>query len=344
MKTFLYIPLVLICITTGFSGCARRTEYPTADKTMKIATTTGDFIGFDGYENDEDIVRALYNAGFRYIDLNMYEFTPDHPYMQDDWKDKIDRLKKLADSLGMRFVQAHSQGGNPLSESAEEADFIVQATLRSIEICGALGIPNTVVHSGTKEGLTKEEWFAVNKKFYEKLLPAAEKHNVNILCENSTKANMGNKYFINTGKDMKEFINYVDNPFFHGCWDVGHANCEKNPEQNMRDLGSEMYAIHYHDNYGRKDSHSLIGCGTVNDKKILQTLKEIGFNGYFTLECDGKARNKHLYLGENPSGLGDECKGLPSIWKLQKYTRLEQEILLYNAAKELLKQNGIDAE
>ena len=51
---------------------------------MKIATTTGDFTKYA--ENDSQRIRELYDAGFRYIDLDMYSFTPDSPYMQDSWR------------------------------------------------------------------------------------------------------------------------------------------------------------------------------------------------------------------------------------------------------------------
>ena len=69
-----------------------------------------------------------------------------------------------------------------------------------------LGIKNTVAHNGFAEGLSKEEWFVKNKAFYEKLFSTMERCGVNVLCENSTAANMKDKYFINTGKDMREFI------------------------------------------------------------------------------------------------------------------------------------------
>jgi hypothetical protein len=81
---------------------------------MKIATTTGDF---DFYcQTDEQKIRELHRAGFRYIDYSFYSFTPDCAFMQDNWKDEVKRIQDLADSLGMKFVQAHSQGGNPLKE------------------------------------------------------------------------------------------------------------------------------------------------------------------------------------------------------------------------------------
>ena len=113
---------------------------------MKIATTTGDFSSY--YRDNLDRIRGLHAAGFRYIDLDMYTFTPDHIYMNDGWRDSVKALKDEAEKLGMTFVQAHSQGGNPLSPDSDHVDFLIDATVRSIEICEMLGIKNTVVHSG----------------------------------------------------------------------------------------------------------------------------------------------------------------------------------------------------
>ena len=107
---------------------------------MKIATTTSDFSRF--CKTDEEKIRELHRAGFRYIDLNMYTFTPDCPYMQENWREEAQKLKAVAQELGMQFVQAHSQGGNPLSDDAEHVDFLLNATIRSIEICEMLGIKN----------------------------------------------------------------------------------------------------------------------------------------------------------------------------------------------------------
>ena len=218
---------------------------------MKIATTTEDFGRFCA--TDIEKITELHRAGFKYIDLSMYSFTPDCAYMQDGWHDEVKRLKDAADELGLEFVQAHSQGGNPLDPAGTE--FLVSATLRSIEICQALGIKNTVVHPGCCEGLSKEEWFVKNKEFFYKLLPFAEKCGVNVLCENSTKVNMQDMYFINSGKDMREFIGYVDHPNFHGCWDTGHANCEGPQYDDIMAVGEHLYAIHYNDNRGTQDEH-----------------------------------------------------------------------------------------
>lgn len=262
---------------------------------MKIATTTGDFTFY--CKTDEERIRELHRAGFKYIDLSMYSFTPDCAYMQDNWREEVHKLKNLADSLGMQFVQAHSQGGNPLSNEPTHIDFLLKATIRSIEICQMLGIKNTVVHNGQAYGLTKEQWFVQNKVFYEKLFPTMERCGVNVLCENSTKVNMGELYFINSGKDMREFIKYVNHPQIHGCWDTGHANCEGSQYDEIMAIGDELYAIHYNDNRGNADEHVAPFFGTLNHDEVMHALIDVGFKGYFTLECDSSLRKYKQWTG-----------------------------------------------
>ena len=262
---------------------------------MKIATTTGDFAFY--CKTDEERIRELHRAGFKYIDLSMYSFTPDCAYMQENWREEVEKIKAVANALGMEFVQAHSQGGNPLSDDKAHVDFLLKATIRSIEICEVLGIKNTVVHNGCAQGLTKDEWFAKNKAFYEKLFSTMERCGVNVLCENSTKVNLGGMYYINSGKDMREFIEFVNHPQIHGCWDTGHANCEGSQYDDIMSLGEHLYAIHYNDNCGRSDEHVAPFMGTLNHDEVMHALIDVDFKGYFTLECDSSLRKYKQWTG-----------------------------------------------
>ena len=301
---------------------------------MKIATTTLDFGFYCG--TDEERVSELYRAGFRYIDLDMYSLTPDSVYMQENWREEVKRLKALADSLGMEFVQAHSQGGNPLSEDKAHVDFLVAATLRSIEVCEMLGIKNTVVHSGWGQGLSKEEWFAKNKLFYERLFPTAEKCGVNILCENSTKANMGDMYYLIKGADMREFIKYVNHPLFHGCWDTGHANCEGPQYDEIMAIGDELYAIHYNDNVGWRDEHMAMFFGTLNHDEVLHALMDVGYKGYFTLECNATLRQYTEWTGRRRPYEKDTRLSQPQL-----FMRQHLEKMMYETAEWMLSTYGL---
>ena len=310
------------------------TDGPSDPTTWKIVTTTNDLKSADGFDTDEKRIRGLYEAGFRYIDFSMYRFQ-DTVYMQDGWREEVLKLKSVADELGMEFVMAHSQGGNPLNPA--EADFMVAATLRSIEICEVLGIENTVVHAGWLETTSKDEWFAANKVFYEKLLPTAERCGVNVLCENSTSKNMGYRYYINTGADMREFIEYINHPNFHGCWDTGHANCEEGSQyDDIMALGDEIYAIHYAENMGDADSHLLPYCGSLNNNEVMQALVDVGYNGYFTLECDASARANAVYLGPEFEWMVEAYPNVSLVNIPKNMTAIEQEKLLYNLAEFIL--------
>ncbi len=300
---------------------------------MKVATTTGDFAFW--CKTDEERIRELYNAGFRYIDLDMYAFTNDCPYMQDNWRDEVQKIKNLGKSLGMQFVQAHSQGGNPISQDKDHADFLLRATIRSIEICGMLGIKNTVVHVGWAENISKEEWAIRNKAFYEKLFPTMEKYGVNVLCENGVQEQLPGIYYPCTGKDMREFIDYINHPLFHGCWDTGHGNCEGSQYNEIIALGEHLYAIHYNDNRG-DDVHVAPYFGTLNHDEVINALIDVGYKGYFTLEASGSLRGYDAWTGPRKRFEKDKRLAEPQLF-MQRHI----EKLLCDTAEWLLSSYGV---
>ncbi len=300
---------------------------------MKIATTTGDFLTF--CNTDEERIRELHRAGFRYIDLDMYRFTPECEYMQENWKDAALRLKNLADELGMKFVQAHSQGTTLVKFPTQEEwyDFVIKATARSIEICEVLGIKNTVLHCIGSGDLTREEWLETNKKFYSRLFPTMERCGVNVLCENAPA-----KYKDN-GRDMRALVDYVNHPYFHCCWDTGHANCMGNQYDEIMTVGKEIYAIHYNDNHGEKDEHIAPFMGNLNHDEVLTALIDVGYKGYFTLECPSSITKYNQYPVKRRRFEGNDKLREPQLF-MQRH----MEKLMYETAKWMLEQYGIFEE
>ena len=247
---------------------------------MRLATTTCDF-GI--YPTHEERIRHLYDAGFRYIDLSLYTEADMVPFMKPDWKETALKLKEFAESLGMKFVQAHSPGGNPLSRDAKW-DGLLASTIRSVEVCGILGIPNTVVHAGWAGGIGREEYYERNRDFYALLYPAMEANNVNVLTENSAKSNMGSNYYFLTGADMAEFLDWAAHPLLHACWDTGHANIEGHQYDDLVALGGHLRALHINDNRGRMDEHMMPYLGTMCMDEVMLGLRDAKYSGYFTFE------------------------------------------------------------
>ncbi|MBQ6826321.1 MAG: sugar phosphate isomerase/epimerase [Clostridia bacterium] len=281
---------------------------------MKIASTTSDFRTIPSDDHLER-VRHIAKAGFKYIDLSFYDIDKKNsPFMLENYKEYVENLKELANELGIKYVQAHLPNCNPLDE--ENFDEYLECTIRAIEICGMLGIENAVIHTGWMDNITKEQYFEMNLEALKPLFPAMEKSNVNVLIENSAKANMGNKYFFFTGADMKEFIEYVNHPLLHACWDLGHANIEGHQYKDIIALGDDLRALHVHDNYGKSDQHIALFCGTLNMDEVMTALIDINYKGYFTFEADNT-----ISFGQT--------------WQLKR-RKFEKDTRLFNPSTEML--------
>lgn len=294
---------------------------------MRLATTTGDFGSY--CKTYKERIKHLYEAGFRYIDLSLYTVREeDELLVSADWKENAEHLKAYAEGLGMKFVQAHAPGGNPMCKD-DKYDVLLKATIRSIEVCGVLGIPNIVVHSGFEQGVRKQEYFEKNKLFFEELFPHMEKWNVNVLCENSTKANMKDSFFPNSGADMKAFVEYVNHPLFHACWDTGHAHIEGPQYDEIMTLGKELYALHISDNRGEKDEHLIPFLGTISMDEVMNALIDSGYQGYFTMEAEGSLRSANCWLGKRYRFKEDDRLASPQLFMQKQMEKLMYEIGVY---------------
>lgn len=249
---------------------------------MKLATSTEDFAKYTFVQTES--MALIHSAGFRYLD---YSFIMDYVngtgiYAHDPEK-HVESVKRKAEELGMQFVQAHAPLGAPIAE--DNAKF-VRDTVKCIEACGKLGIPNLVVHSGYAKGLTREETMEENRKFYRLLLPVAEANGVNILTENFNKMSIDNLYWIDNAPDLLALIEYVDHPMFHAVWDTGHANMQEMPQDAcLKLLGKHVRALHVQDNFGNTDAHMPPFFGTMNPDALMHGIEAIGYNGYFTFEA-----------------------------------------------------------
>ena len=306
---------------------------------MRLASTTGDFAGY--FETTAESVKCLYDAGFRYIDIMLDGRAANNEFiLNDNWEDNAKRLREYAENLGVKFVQAHapSYGGPKLSET-ERMEELTRRTIRSIEVCGVLGVENNVVHAAPEVGIGEEEFFIGNKAFYEKLFPAMEKWNVNVLAENSTRVNMRHGYYLISGEDMVKFLRFVDHPLLHACWDTGHANVEGPQYEHLVALGSELRALHIHDNRGERDEHILPWFGTMNLDDLMHGIIDSGYNGYFTFEAGSTLRPARYWLG-NRREYPDDTRLLHPQFFMDR--KLEE--LMYEMGEYILKTYDVFEE
>lgn len=291
---------------------------------MKLAAPT---CHFKTVKTQKEKIKHLYDAGFRNIDLTVYSIQAVEDIISDDWESFVYDLGDYAEKLGVKFVQSHTSDIGLLTRTYGY-DKAVEITKRTINVCGMLGIPNTVVHSVV--GDDKADFYAKNLPFYQSLYDTMEKNNVEVLIENNARSNIGDKYFVFSGADVVELIESLSHPLIHACWDTGHANIHGNQYDHIVTLGPHLHAIHLNDNRGHVDEHMIPYLGTFNLDEIINALIDIDYKGYFTFEADNSVMpgdaawphqkikfEKDTRLKEAPMFMRDELEKL--LYKIGKY-------------------------
>ena len=92
------------------------------------------------------------------------------------------------------------------------------------------------------------------------------------------------------------------------------------------ELGSNLKAVHIHDNNGFSDQHLLPYCGKLQLDRIVEALRDVKFKGYFTFEADA-------FLNTFSSG--------GNLTRLPLEVRREALKLLYSIGKFALESYGI---
>lgn len=306
---------------------------------MKLCTSTGDFSGY--VETVTEKIRHFKGSSFRYINL---EQTGSNPAFWDDsdelWKRQAYEWGDAAVEAGVTFVVSHSPVVNVFEKL--DADYYrreLRAIRRSIEVCHMLHIPRIVVHAGQNSLFTAREFALQNKKFYSDLLDLMEKYEITVMTENMDDSNL---YVpLATGREMREFVEFVDHPLFAACWDTAHANIHvksraEGAYKSLTDIGDKLKGLHISDNLGNgAHHHSWPFAGIINFDSVMQGLLDAKYDGYFTFEASYTLlhhtnapihRRPWEHNGETVTKLLD-----PPVWLKKKAVEL-----LYDTGKYIL--------
>ncbi len=305
---------------------------------LKIATTTTDFCGYVSGVPEE--VKCFENSKFRNLNLELTAATPEF-YSDDenDWKKFAKRLANAREEAGVRYVVAHAPClHNPIPEALQNPDnetykTNIRVLRRAIEVFHYLGIDRVVVHACASENFSVEEFYQYNKMFYGDLMDLAEKYNITIMTENWDN----NKYHLSTGKEMRDFIDYIGHPLLAACWDTAHGNIdsvarELGQYENIVALGDKLKGVHISDNFSHGHLHSWPFAGVINFDSVMQGLIDVNYDGYFTFEASYTLLHKN-----NPPAY----RRIPWEFNGKTVTKLQNPSLeLKKQAVELLYETG----
>ena len=251
---------------------------------MKISTEIDSIAMHIG---EEKAVELVAKTGFDAWDFSMFEMCnnkngvlvpTNHPTAQSNYLAFARRLKQIGLDNGIICNQGHA----PFPSSPKSKDWLK----RAIECLAEAGGEICIIHP-MNNGTPQE-----NAEMYFELLPFAKEHNVKIATENmfnwSTLLNHAKFAACATPKSFNDHLDAVNDDHFVACLDIGHAEMKgskTNAPEMIRALGKRLKALHIHDNDKLHDSHQIPFSMNVDFVAVVDALKEIRYDGYFTLEA-----------------------------------------------------------
>ena len=255
---------------------------------MKISTEIASAAKIIG---EEKVVEYCAKAGFDAWDFSMFAMCSyngssnclnptDHPLAGPDYLAFARKLKQIGLDNGIHCNQSHA----PFPVSCPGIRDMLK---RAIECTAEAGGEICVIHPDNNK--SAEE----NAQMYLELLPFAKSMGVKIATENMWN---WNKTFNHstfaacaTARDFVAHIDAVNDPYLVACLDLGHAEMQGSGEGAMNmilALGHRLQALHIHDNDRLHDSHQIPFSMNMDFATIARALKEVGYQGYATLEAD----------------------------------------------------------
>ncbi|MBQ8576272.1 MAG: sugar phosphate isomerase/epimerase [Clostridia bacterium] len=245
---------------------------------------------------EEKTIEYLAKAGFDAWDFSMFDMCKydwgkkmllenSHPLAGNNYLAFARRLKQIGLDNGIVCNQSHA----PFPTAC---DAIRSYFKRAIECTAEAGGEICVIHPDNNKSAQE------NAEMYLELLPFAKEHGVKIATENmwnwDDEKDESSFAACATAEDFVEHIDVVNDDFLVACLDLGHAEMRGSGTgavNMIHALGHRLQALHIHDNDKWHDSHQIPFSMNIDFEAIAKALKDINYQGYFTLEADNYLKN-----------------------------------------------------
>ena len=162
----------------------------------------------------------------------------------------------------------------------------IETLYKWIDLYEAIGIKNMVLHCDALHDtdLSMDEKIQMNVDKLKILAEYIENKDITVCLENLTRINRN-------ADDIIDIIDRVGSSKLGVCLDTGHLNLTEFKDQTAFILksGDKLKALHIANNDGTSDQHTMpFARGKVDFVKIVQALREIGYDGVFNLEIPGE--------------------------------------------------------
>ncbi|MBQ7793662.1 MAG: sugar phosphate isomerase/epimerase [Clostridia bacterium] len=280
---------------------------------MKIGIQTNSLDSAYGRWGD-DTYKKLREHGYSCSDFNMSETETElYTLPQKEIEKILLHEKELASQAGIEITQVHGPWRWPVRDSTvQERSERMEKMKQSIRQTAVLGCKNWVIHPimpyGVDEANTEfaQKTWDMNLEFMGELLKTAKEYDITICLENMPMLD----FSMSKPSDILKFVRTINDEHFKICLDTGHVSVFNDLvlADEVRRLGNEIRVLHVHDNKISKDLHMMPYFGVIDWKDFAEALKEIKFNGSFSLETVPPAKLP-------PQIFEDMCKILAKIAK-----------------------------
>jgi D-psicose/D-tagatose/L-ribulose 3-epimerase len=225
------------------------------------------------------VLEELKEMGYDGVEIPMFDLNPE----------KFGKWGKRLDDLGLErtAVTARSAEENPISPDASVRAKGIAANCRALDCCQAAGatIMAGPYHSAlgrfTGKGPTEDEW-KWGVEGMRKVAEHAKECGVTLAVESLNRFEC---YLLNCVTDTVRFVREVEHESCRMMYDTFHAHIEeKDVEAAIHE--SEEYLVHVHIS---ENDRSTPGEGNVRWKRNFDTLADIGYDGWLTVEAFGLA-------------------------------------------------------
>lgn len=238
---------------------------------------------------EQKAIELIAKAGFDAWDFSMFDMCgydwehrcavpTSHPLAGANCLAFARELRKVGLDNGIHCNQSHA----PFPSCCKE---IRDCYKRAIECTAEAGGSICVIHPDNDSDAQQ------NADMYHELLPFAKDCGVKIATENmfnwNSQKDESTFAACATTEDFLVHLNAVNDPYLVACLDIGHAELRSSGSgavNMIRGLGHHIQALHLHDNDLVHDAHQIPLTMSIDYPPIIQALKDVGYQGYFTLE------------------------------------------------------------
>ncbi len=247
--------------------------------------------------SERDGLELFKSVGFDCLDYSMFQSVAGE-FMNQPLEDMLAYyrdLRAMADEIGIPFGQMHAPF---IPAEGSKPDSLKPYVLRAIDACGILGAGNLVVHHNhSRIGMffSEDEILSSTFDYYRQFIPRALERGVTICVENLPYYADKNRRFIpsplSTPGGMNLLIDrlndFAGEQRFKACLDIGHAALLDDSAPSMvRRLSRNLGCLHVQDNDFAHDSHIMPFYGKTNVIGVCKALRDMGYDGAFTFECE----------------------------------------------------------